>query len=614
MYRNFKIIIKLFSILMYIMPKHREHRVESSSSSDSECERRHKYREDKKRREKKEKKDKKECIEEYSNEKEYKTESCSESSSSSSSCSEHDKKYNMCDIYDYFKNRLVKDDQLMVAGSSAFLNAVNNVSELIPNTHAVSYNEILQNYNIDSIKYNSPFFVRESGVYIIFVITMSDTSCQLSVFVNGEIKPLTCVGTNSGAGQIVSRHMIDLNKDDHVVVRNYFSSSHAIASDASAGGLALGNNVTYLMMKIAPLHPAVKCEMKELCRKKSKLYKSLHEKLCMDKELMVKGFNITGTFSTVNSQVVNVESPVLFDSYNNVNGLVWNPSGSDPSQVQVTEDGHYKLFFLCTTNTPGQIALAVNGVPVINTIQGTSKGAGQLTIRTLLDLKAGDLVTVINHTSAVGALSLSQNAGGSQHTISAILTVFKIGNLTPPCLKPVDCKLAKHFECDYEEFRNYLLHKDEFQLTGSPALFSLVSSALQAVDYNNTFYWPTNALVRNAWHQQGLDNIVIEKTGLYDLFADICTEEPLQYALFVNNMVDPSTIFGRDSGANRCLMRQFVKLNKGDVIQIRNLANTSVNTVINAGGEYIGQNSLFMVFLLNSGCDHKSYCKSKKGK
>jgi hypothetical protein len=562
---------------------------------DSPCEKKEKKHHKKHHRKEKCKSDSDSTIECYSNDK--------KESSSSSDCEE---KYKLCDIYNYFRNRLLEDNELMVAGSNAYLSAVNNITETIPTNHAVTFNTDVLNYNVDALPLNSPFFVREDGIFILFFVGAVDSACQFTIFVNGVIVPETCVGTNSGAGQVVSRHMLALKKDDNVVVRSYISSANSFKSNLYTGGSDPGNDLTFIIMKIAPLceprdvsekecHELMRC----LSHNKKKLFKCLTEKLENDTELMVHGFNVAGTFYNTNTQVVATESSVVFDTSSNVTGLGWNPL--NPCNVNILEDGVYKVFFLATTPTPAQFAFALNGVPITNSTQGSSKGAGQITIRSLLELKQGDVLQVLNHISANGSITININAGGNMNNICTILTVFKIAPLVKPTIKPVDCKLAKRFECYYKRFKTYLLCKEYLMIAGSPCYLSTISSALQIVGPNETFSWPTNVLKRDMGHIQGNDIICIERSGLYDVFGDICTDEPLQYALFVNGIVLPNTIFGRDSGANRCLMRQFVRLNKGDVVQVKNYLSYAnpIHTVINAGGNFIGQNSLLLAFMLH---------------
>jgi len=591
----------------------------SSSSSDSES-----YQSDslsfgdKRRHRKHHHRKEKKCDSEseiacYSNE--CKKKECS-SSTSESEC-----EYKMCDIYTYFKNRLVQDKELMVAGSSSYLNCVNDQSQIIPTNHALDYSTIVEQYNADTSVVNNRFFVREDGYFILFAIAQVDSACQFTIFVNGVIVPSTCIGTNSGAGQVISRHLLKLNKDDNVLVRNYISTTNSVKSNLYSGGSNPGNDLTLLLMKIAPTcqpprmnehecHEFMKC----LSHQKKKLFKCLTDKLKDDCELMVRGFNVTGTFYSSAAQQVATESGVAYNAFSNVNGMVWNPSSTDPTQIQVFEDGVYKVFFLVNTNTPGQFSIAVNGVPVETTTQGSSKGAGQISIRSLLDLNKNDIIQVLNHTSSNGSIAVSTNCGGLENNVNVLLSVFKIAPLYKPCIKPVDCKLAERFECYYEKFKKYLLCKDCLQVDGSGAFVSLVSGTIQPVDVNESFVWDTNVHLKEFKHTQGKTEIWVERDGLYDLFVDIATDEPLQLALFVNGVVDPSVIFGRDSGANRCLMRQFVKLNKGDKLEVRNYTSSAgtIHTVANAGGDYIGNNSLFMAFMLHPTCCEPDCCKPAK--
>lgn len=567
----------------------------SCEKKDSPCEKKEKKHHKKHHRKEKCKSDSDSTIECYSNDK--------KTSSSSSDCED---KYKLCDIYDYFRNRLLEDNQLMVAGSTAYVSAANDITEIIPTNHEITFNTNVLNYNVDSLPYNSPFFVREDGIFILFFVGLVDSACQFTIFVNGTIVPETCVGTNSGAGQVVSRHMLALKKDDNIVIRSYISSANSFKSTLYAGGSDPGNDLTFLLMKIAPLcqpqdmsekecHELMKC----LSHNKRKLFKCLTEKLENDTELMVHGFNVTGSFSNTNSQVVATNSLVLYDSSSNVTGLGWNPL--NPGNVNILEDGVYKVFFLATTPTPAQFAFALNGVPITTSTQGSNKGAGQITIRSLIELKQGDNISVLNHVSANGSVTINSNAGGSENNIDTILTIFKIAPLVKPTIKPVDCKLAKRFECYYKRFKTYLLCKEYLMIAGSSCYLSTISSSLQTVGPDQVFYWPTNVLKRDMGHVQGKDIVTIERSGVYDVFGDIATDEPLQYALFVNGTVVPNTIFGRDSGANRCLMRQFVRLNKGDIIQVKNHRSYAnpVNTVLNAGGNFIGQNSLLLAFMLH---------------
>lgn len=528
----------------------------------------------------------------------------SESSSSSSSSSECKPRFKLCDIYTYFRNKLLEDNQLMVAGSDAYLTCTNNLSQIIPKNHAITCNLITLEYNIDNHQNTAPYYVREDGVYILFNLLNVDSSCQFTIFVNGIIYPLTTNGTNSGAGQLLSRSMIKLMKNDSVVIRNYISTSSSVKSNLYSGGLLPGNDISLLIMKIAPLDAAKvdMCNehkfMECLSHKKKKLFQKLTEKLICDNELMVKGFNTLGTFYNRSTQTIPTESGVVFNESSCVNGLSW--VSTSPDQIQILEDGVYKVFFIINIGTAAQITLFVNGLPVDASTQGTNKGAGQLSTRILLELKKNDILTVVNHTSANGSIVATEFCGGYKQTISTILTLFKIAPLCKPKIEPVDCDLVKHFECYYELFRDYLLYQKCLQITGSSAYISVCSGTPQNVLVNEPFNWSMEIIKRGAQYTQGNNEIVIKQSGVYDVFVDIITDQSLQMAIFINNLPYDKAIFGRDSGASRTLLRQFIPLKCGDVLSVRNYESHigAVDTAENSGGDSIGQNASLMAFLL----------------
>ena len=515
-----------------------------------------------------------------------------------SSDSEHKDNYSFEEIYKYYKYRLLTDNDLMVSGSNAYLNNYNNSGSNIQLTQSANISNTSIKYNIDYPYVGAPFYVRESGVYIVFFVISTDQPSQFCFYVNGMELSLTRCGNNTGAGQLVLRNMLQLKKNDCVVIRNSMSTMSSVTSNLFFGGVLLGNDMTFLMMKIAPYEPLKCVEWDEKCLSKQKnyLYKKLMEKMLLDKELMLKGFNIRGTFYTTTTQTVATESDVVFDTQSNVNGLTW--FYSSPSQIVVTEDGIYKIFFLGTNTVPLQLSLSINGVPIDYTTQGLNKGASQLTLRTIIELKKNDIISVKNHTSYNGSIVLSSNTGGVQLSLSALLSVFKI---SPSCKSKLDvCELNSYHKKSYDVFKNYLLNQKCLQIVGSPAYATLSSDIVQKIDICNSYDWSTTALQNNIHHNQGATTITINEDGIYDVFTDILTNEPSQLALFINETPEVSTIFGRDSGGSRCLMRQFVKLLKGDIISVRNYESYSgiLTSGNNAGGNLVAQNCLFMIFKL----------------
>jgi len=274
-----------------------------------------------------------------------------------------------------------------------------------------------------------------------------------------------------------------------------------------------------------------------------------------------------------------------------------------PTQITIQEDGIYKLFFVLNTNTACQFAMTVNGVAIETTTQGTNKGAGQLSSRALLTLRKNDIVTIRNHSSLLGPIVISTNAGGLEPTVDIIYTIFKIAPICKPTCEKLSYHLEKRLKCLYTKFKQYLLCDDKLQITGSPSYLSLSNTVYQLVNQNNPFYFSDTIVKKHMEYMPGGTDIVVKENGLYDVFVDIATNEPLQLALSINGVINPYTIFGRDSGANRVIIRQFVLLKRGDVVRIMNYLSTSeVTTTQNAGGNYIGNNCMFMLFKLHNLC------------
>ena len=551
----------------------------------------------------------------------HKKNSSKSNKSGSDSSDSESEKCSFDEIYNYYKYRLVKDDSLMVAGSTSYIYAHDDDGEIIPRNYSTTMAKVPITNNVQHLYPGSPFYVREEGVYIFYFVANVDQSSQFALFVNGLEVALTRCGNNAGAGQLVVRNMIELKENDAILIRNSESTATSIQTQTFIGGSQVGNDLAFLLMKIAPASSKQYNHRKDwseecLSRRNRYLFKKLMEKLVCDKELMMKGFNVRGSFWNTSVQSLPQESDVVFNAFQNVNGLMWNPTGTNPEQIKVLEDGVFKLFFLANVATPAQFTFFINGLPIDYSTQGVNKGASQASLRILLELKKNDIVTVRNHTSAAATLVLSANAGGLLNSISAVLTAFKIAPLCKPEFK--ECKLNKYHEECYEKFKEYLMHQECLQIEGSPAYLALSSDTNQSVTMNSSFDWSNTLIKKSIKHIQGTPSMTIAKDGVYDVFIDIATNEAPQLAVFINDVVDLSFVFGRDSGGSRCLGRQFIKLYKGDILTVRNYQSniTTLTTAINAGGNLVGQNCVWMLFRLDAGEEVKVPvpCEPKKDK
>jgi hypothetical protein len=608
-------------LFINIKQKHYHNKRESSSSSNSDIEE-YSNKKDKKNSDKKYKKDSdKKCKKD--SDKKCKKDSKKDSSSSSkkskkahSSSSESERKddCNFEEIYKYYKHRLVVDKELMVTGSSAYGGAVNDTVETIPRSYGTSYTKNTLMYNVEHGYQTSPFYVRESGVYIFSIVIDSDQASQFTLFVNGLEIPLSRSGVNSGSGQLVVNNLIKLKDNDAVVVRNSESTTNAIQCQLFLGGLNPGNNLSFSIIKIAPYQAPEECDWDEDClsRRKKYLFKKLMEKMLCDKELMLKGSIVHGSFFSTNSQTLTItptESEVVFDNYNNVNCLQWNPTGNNPEQVKILEDGIYKLYFLCTNVTSLQLTFYINGSPVDSSTQGLNRGAAELNLSSTLELKKNDIVTVRNHTTANPTTVLASNAG-LLDAVNVILTITKIAVSCKPSYD--ECRLNDYHKKCYEKYKRYLLNKKSLLIEGSSAYAGLSSDVWQVIPVGSAWDWNNTLLRKNVRHIQGSNKVKIEVDGIYDLFAAVATNEAPQVGIYINGTLDPTTVFGRDSGAGRLSLKQLLKLCRGDELVLKNVDSYigNLTTALNSGGNLSGQNTIFQLYQI-SGSEGENKCKYK---
>ena len=187
---------------------------------------------------------------------------------------------------------------------------------------------------------------------------------------------------------------------------------------------------------------------------------------------------------------------------------------------------------------------------------------------------------------------------------------------TPKKPKSYFCKTCDFYTSNKKDFKRHSLTNKHLLLTGANAHLGVSAAAPQKVTINENFNWSTELVKRDIKYTQGMDNITIKQSGTYDIFADIICNESVQIALFVNGKPLPSTIFGRDSGAVRCLMRQMIKLYRGDLITVNNY-ESSIGTVTvaeNPGGNAVGQSATFTLFLLSKCDDRVEKCIETKHK
>lgn len=130
-----------------------------------------------------------------------------------------------------------------------------------------------------------------------------------------------------------------------------------------------------------------------------------------------------GQIYNLGPQTVAIEADVVFDSNGVLAGGILHVPGT--SQIQVAESGAFLVRFTVSGVEPNQFALFVNGAPVPGGTFGSGAGTQQNSGEAIVELAAGDVLTLRNHSSAA-AVTLQTLAGGTQTNVNASVMLQRL--------------------------------------------------------------------------------------------------------------------------------------------------------------------------------------------
>lgn len=280
---------------------------------------------------------------------------------------------------------------------------------------------------------NQDILISEDGIYNMIYLVECTKACQFTFFQNGNPILNTTSGLNKSGNQLYLRQILPLNQGDLVNIRNYISSVGTITIKADAGGTLPGTNCILILEKIAPLPNPNNICMPECCDlpKDIMLFKKYLETKCY---LMPRGsdayFNIVRTTYTS----VAIGYPLVFAYATALHNVGYH---SGTPEVYIHKDGIYELYVDLCMDKASQFTIFVNGIANNTTVNGTDAAEGQSSIRQLVALNAGDVLTVVNNASFLANIYTVPNAGGNLVGNAIIFSGIRIAPLCTPC-KP--CK------------------------------------------------------------------------------------------------------------------------------------------------------------------------------
>lgn len=127
-------------------------------------------------------------------------------------------------------------------------------------------------------------------------------------------------------------------------------------------------------------------------------------------------------YTLTQAATVAIEAPILFDSNGPLLGVTHTPGSS---AIGIVNAGTYAITFSVSGTEPNQFAIFVNGVPDASTIYGSGAGTQQNTGHAILTLGAGDVITIVNHSSAAAG-TLAPLVGGTQVNVRASVLISRL--------------------------------------------------------------------------------------------------------------------------------------------------------------------------------------------
>ncbi|MGD0312110.1 MAG: collagen-like protein [Acidimicrobiales bacterium] len=118
-----------------------------------------------------------------------------------------------------------------------------------------------------------------------------------------------------------------------------------------------------------------------------------------------------------------VEGAVLFDSNGPLSGFT-HTAGS--ASITVGSTGTYLVDFSISGTEPNQFSLFDNASPVAGTTYSSVAGTQQDGGQAVVSLAAGDVVTLVNHSSSA-AVGLASDIGGTQTNVNASIVIEELG-------------------------------------------------------------------------------------------------------------------------------------------------------------------------------------------
>jgi hypothetical protein len=172
-------------------------------------------------------------------------------------------------------------------------------------------------------------------------------------------------------------------------------------------------------------------------------------------------------------------------------------------------------------------------------------------------------------------------------------------------VEELEYKLTKKMDKLYCKFLWNLRREPCLLLNGSDAHASVYSYTAHTIVPGANLIFDESQYAVNIDYNNGDDFIVVRRNGLYYFSWSATFNEPCQLGLYVNGVLNPTTVVSNNSGATVSASSQMLRLVTGDRIEIRNLGYNNITSTAAAAGNpsLQSQNVDFTLFKIAPNAD-----------
>lgn len=165
-------------------------------------------------------------------------------------------------------------------------------------------------------------------------------------------------------------------------------------------------------------------------------------------------------------------------------------------------------------------------------------------------------------------------------------------------LEEVETKLTKKIEDLYCKILWNLRREPCLMLNGSEAHASVYSNTPHTTLPGANIVFDLAQYAVNIDYINGNDYLNVRRNGLYYFSWSATFNEPCQLGVFINTVLDPTTVIANNSGATVTSASQMLRLLVGDRVELRNTGNNTLTSASPAIGNPLlaSQNVDFTIF------------------